>query len=113
MFNLEEFHRKGYQGNGIKVAILDSGLGINYQNLSDTLQTHGSQGELRGDQQRSIINPNYMNIAKIVDFTKGDVTEGESSEPYTDDILLEADYNAIDVNGHGTFVAGLIGSRNP
>jgi hypothetical protein len=37
MFNLEEFHRKGYQGSGIKVAILDSGLGINYQNLSDVL----------------------------------------------------------------------------
>ena len=55
-----------------------------------------------------------MNIVKTVDFTKGDVTDGAStSEPFTDDLLLEADYNAIDVNGHGTFVAGLIGSRNP
>ena len=32
MFDLDDFYRKGYKGNGIKIAILDSGLGINYQN---------------------------------------------------------------------------------
>ena len=47
-----------------------------------------------------------------MDFTKGDVIDGISS-PYIEEIQLDSSFEAIDVNGHGTFVAGLIGSHNP
>ena len=50
-----------------------------------------------------------MNIVKIVDFTVGldddeDYFEEERGEHHT------TTYRARDMNGHGTFVAGLIGS---
>ena len=50
-----------------------------------------------------------MNIVQIVDFTQEtNVNEnsGEDESEYYDTV-------AADTNGHGTFVAGLIGSRNP
>lgn len=46
-----------------------------------------------------------MNIIKIVDFTKG----LDSDLNYED----EEEGIAVDENGHGTFVAGVIGSQNP
>ena len=52
-----------------------------------------------------------MNIVKIVDFTVGldddeDFIEDKRGEHHT------TTYRARDMNGHGTFVAGLIGSQN-
>ena len=49
-----------------------------------------------------------MNVVKLIDFTNNDLAEGYEEE----EIVLDPDYMAIDVNGHGTFVAGLIGSHN-
>jgi len=44
-----------------------------------------------------------MNIVEVIDFTK------ESGGEVDEEPMVEA----IDKNGHGTFVAGIIGSQNP
>ena len=52
-----------------------------------------------------------MNIVKIIDFT----TESRNDEPTNyaiENHKIIVDSIAVDENGHGTFVAGLIGSQN-
>lgn len=89
ILNIKKYHDLGYKGKGIKIAILDSGLGLDYLSL---LNANSS------DRQ--------MNIVQVVDFTKG--------KDHKDAILsADARDSAVDENGHGTFVAGLIGSQNP
>ena len=56
IFDLEKYHKDGIKGQGIKVAIFDSGLGENYQ-------LKGSGGK------------DLPNVVKIIDFTKEKVRE--------------------------------------
>jgi len=79
---LTKYHGEGIKGQGIKIAILDSGIGAMYQ-TDEILRS--------------------MNIVEVIDFTKD--SGGEVDE--------EPMVEAIDKNGHGTFVAGIIGSQNP
>ena len=51
-----------------------------------------------------------MNIVKIVDFTQD--KRHESLRVHADSADSSDESIAVDENGHGTFVAGLIGSRN-
>ena len=55
-----------------------------------------------------------MNIVKIIDFTQEDGSE--TDDEIKENTLSESEEQttqAIDQNGHGTFVAGVIGSKNP
>jgi hypothetical protein len=55
VFDLEKLHNQGARGQGIKVAIFDSGLGEEYQTDSE--------------------KRDRLNIAKIYDFTKEKVRD--------------------------------------
>ena len=57
--DIKKYHENGHKGKGIKIAILDSGLGEEYQKFSATNQTMGE----KDDKLRS------MNIVYIKDFT--------------------------------------------
>ena len=55
-----------------------------------------------------------MNIVKIVDFTQEDADEAAAE--IRENTMTESEEEAslaVDQNGHGTFVAGVIGSKNP
>lgn len=73
IFDLSKYHKNGIRGQGIKVAVLDSGLAEIYDNGN-------------GDYD------DMLKTAKVVDFTN--------------------DGNSFDTIGHGTFLAGVIGSQN-
>ena len=57
IFDVSKYHEQGVRGQGIKIAILDSGIGSVYSQMLDT----------DADQA--------LNIVKIVDFTKGSTDE--------------------------------------
>ena len=59
IFNLKSFHDRGYKGQGIKIAILDSGLGLDYQSKE---------------------MEEKMNIKDIIDFTKEDTGQSIHDE---------------------------------
>ena len=43
--DIKKYHANGHKGKGIKIAILDSGLGEEYQKFSVTNQTMGEKGD--------------------------------------------------------------------
>ena len=55
IFNLTKYHNKGIKGQGIKIAILDSGLGEEY--MPENFDTKSGTS---------------MNIIRIIDFTQED-----------------------------------------
>ena len=104
IMDIEKFHAQGYKGKGIKIAILDSGLGQDFQQTMAGYNAHNN-------------NDATMNIVQIIDFTNDKTAEQSLKATQTgEDLESEDDEEeriAVDENGHGTFVAGLIGSQNP
>lgn len=92
IFDVKKYHKRGIRGQGIKIAILDSGIGSAYSQLED-------------------VDKNALNIVKIVDFTKGLNERDESISDYQQPDINN-DNEGIDNIGHGTFVSGLISSQN-
>ena len=53
IMDVDRFHARGYKGKGIKIAILDSGLGQEFQQINSNNDDDSTR----------------MNIVKIIDFT--------------------------------------------
>lgn len=74
--DLEKFHERGYKGKGIKIAILDSGLGQDFQQ------------SLNGFDEKLTVEQNdeaTMNIVQIIDFTTGSRIDDESTDLLDDE----------------------------
>ena len=104
--DVEKYHDLGYKGKGVKIAILDSGLSQEYldQTIKSSLNEQNNKLEGNGTSTQ-----NVMNIVQVIDFTK-ETKQTDSLRMQSTNTDDEQDEFAADWNGHGTFVAGIIGS---
>jgi subtilisin family serine protease len=90
LVNSPEVWARGYQGQGVIVAVVDSGVDYNHADLNSNIWT---------------------NTREIAGNSIDDDNNG-----YIDDVhgwdFVQRDNDAMDVNGHGTHVAGTIAARN-
>jgi subtilisin family serine protease len=99
----------GFDGTGVRVAVLDSGIDYTHRNLGGAgtdAAYEAAYGTSTSDPRNTTIDPSVFPTAKVVggfDFvgeawpTTGDRTE---------------DPNPIDFQGHGTHVADIIGGKS-
>jgi subtilisin family serine protease len=91
----------GYDGTGIRVAVLDTGIDYTHFNLGGS----GNPDDYILNDP-NIIEPGTFPTAKVVggyDYVGGQWTGGSGSPP------LVPDPDPLDVGGHGTHVADIIG----
>ena len=90
LINAPEVWNAGYTGEGVVVAVLDTGVDYNHEDLQDNIWT---------------------NSGEIADNGKDDDGNG-----YIDDVYgwnsHDYDNDTLDIDGHGTHVAGTIASVN-
>jgi minor extracellular serine protease Vpr len=99
----------GFDGTGVRVAVLDSGIDYTHRNLGGEGTAAAYEkafGTSTSDPRNTTIDPTVYPTAKVVggfDFV-GDAwpTDGDRTE----------DPNPIDFQGHGTHVADIIGGRS-
>lgn len=99
----------GFDGTGVRVAVLDSGIDYTHKNLggAGTAEAYEKAfGTDTSDPRNTTIDPSVYPTAKVVggfDFV-GDAwpVDGDRTE----------DPNPIDFQGHGTHVADIIGGRS-
>ena len=99
----------GYDGKGVRVAVLDSGIDYTHRNLGGDGTPEAylkAYGKDPSDPRNTTIDPSVFPTEKVVggyDFV-GDAwpTNGDRTE----------DPNPIDFQGHGTHVADIIGGKS-
>ncbi|MGB3299442.1 MAG: S8 family peptidase [Phormidesmis sp.] len=97
MINAPEVWSQGYTGEGVTVAVIDSGVDIFHEDLRNNIWQN--TGEVSGD---GIDNDGNGYIDDIYGWNFGDGQNNNDVRPGTDDIG----------QGHGTHVAGTIAAAN-
>lgn len=99
---------RGVDGTGVRVAVLDSGIDYTHRNLGGAGTAEAYErawGTSAADPRNTTVDPTVFPTAKVVggfDF----VGESWPNGPRTEDP------NPIDLGGHGTHVADIIGGRS-
>jgi minor extracellular serine protease Vpr len=99
---------KGFDGTGVRVAVLDSGIDYTHRNLGGpgtAAAYEKAWGTSTSDPRNTTVDPSVFPTAKVIggfDF----VGEAWPNGPRTEDP------NPIDFGAHGTHVADIIGGRS-
>ncbi|OCR02678.1 peptidase S8 [Oscillatoriales cyanobacterium USR001] len=98
LINAPEVQAQGFTGDGIVVAVVDTGVDYNHPDLTGNIWTNS--GELGVD-----VNGSQKATNGIDDDNNGFVDDFRGWD------FVNSDNDPMDENGHGTHVAGIIGAK--